>query len=375
MKGNISDAPPQLYGFKIRDLVLAMLLLQTTAIVLLMRYSKTRLGPDEPGYRATVAVFFAEVLKLPFCMFMASRAVSSAASTSSQPITLSTLLNDEVFGNLRDTLKCAVPAVAFTIQGNLLFVALANLDAPTYQVTYQSKTVFTALASFAILGRRLKASQWIALLLLCVGGVLVSDLTGAPKKAGGHVNTVVGVGAVLAAAGLSASSSVYFEMMLKKQATSAAVAAASLWLRNIQLGLFATPLAALAMSLNDGDFLAEHGMLHGFDGVVWMVVLLNGLGGLLVAATMKYADNIVKCFAAGLAMLAGTLLSVPIFGFELHPTFLLGLTSTITASVIYARAPDWALSFSAAQPRYEKVPSGEEAEQQRVESHSNGSRA
>ena len=28
--------------------------------------------------------------------------------------------------------RCAIPAVAYTLQSNLLFVALANLDAPTY---------------------------------------------------------------------------------------------------------------------------------------------------------------------------------------------------------------------------------------------------
>ena len=43
---------------------------------------------------------------------------------------------------------------------------------------------------------------------------------------------------------------------------------------------------------------------------VWGVVLLNSAGGLLVAATMKYADNVVKCFATAIAILLGTLLSV-----------------------------------------------------------------
>ena len=34
------------------------------------------------------------------------------------------------------TLACrmGVPALAYTVQGNLLFVALAHLEAPTYQV-------------------------------------------------------------------------------------------------------------------------------------------------------------------------------------------------------------------------------------------------
>ena len=69
-------------------------------------------------------------------------------------------------------------------------------------------------------------------------------------------------------------------------------------------------------------------------------MVLNGLGGLLVAATMKYADNIVKCFAAALAILSGTLLSVPIFGFELSPIFAVGVACTICASILYSWAPE-----------------------------------
>ena len=115
---------------------------------------------------------------------------------------------------------------------------------------------------------------------------------------------------------------------------------AGLWLRNIQLGLFATPLAAAAMVYQDHEQIVNYGLLQGFDGVVWAVVLLNGCGGLLVAATMKYADNIVKCFAAALAILSGTLLSVPIFGFELQPLFATGVAVTVTASVLYSWAPE-----------------------------------
>jgi UDP-sugar transporter A1/2/3 len=85
---------------------------------------------------------------------------------------------------------------------------------------------------------------------------------------------------------------------------------------------------------------AQYGVLQGFDHVVWLIVMLNGLGGLLVAATMKYADNIVKCFAAALAILSGTLLSVPIFGFELSATFSVGVACTVSASTLYSWAPN-----------------------------------
>lgn len=36
------------------------------------------------------------------------------------------------------------------------------------------------------------------------------------------------------------------------------------------------------------------GFLQGFDFVVWMVVLMQAVGGLLVAIVIKYADNILK---------------------------------------------------------------------------------
>ena len=51
---------------------------------------------------------------------------------------------------------------------------------------------------------------------------------------------------------------------------------------------------------------------------------------------MKYADNILKCFATALAVLSGTLLSVPLFGFELTQTFALGASCTVGATALYS---------------------------------------
>ena len=139
------------YSFKIRDVVLGLLVLQSTSIVLLMRYSKTYpRGTIE--YRSSVAVLLAEAIKLPFCLLMIALTCGGARE-------LVRVLRADVLGNLTDTLKCAVPAVAYTLQGNLLFVALAHLEAPTYQVLAQGKTLFTALFSWLIIGRQLRASQ------------------------------------------------------------------------------------------------------------------------------------------------------------------------------------------------------------------------
>ena len=351
---------------KVRNMVLGMLVLQTTSIVLLMRYSKARAAPP---YLSSVAVVFAEALKLPFCVAMTARAVGWDGRR------LRTLLQREVLLSA-DTLRLAVPALGFTFQNNLLFLALANLEAPTYQVTYQSKTLFTALFSRLLLGRALEVSQWVALVLLALGAVLVSDLTAAPRPNLAAMSPTVGISAVLVAAVLSASSSVYFEKLLKAkreraarrpdafepiaesqgspksyaaeaeaaeaaeaEAYARAVESASLWLRNIQLGAWALPLAAIVARMHDADAIDAGGLLQGFDHMVWLIVLLNGCGGLLVAATMKYADNIVKCFAAAMAILCGTVLSVPLFNFVLSPLFVAGALITAVATVLYSSAP------------------------------------
>jgi UDP-sugar transporter A1/2/3 len=68
-----------------------------------------------------------------------------------------------------ETLKLLIPAGLYTLQNNLLFVALSNLDAATYQVTYQLKILTTALFSVLMLGKKLDSIKWISLVLLMMG--------------------------------------------------------------------------------------------------------------------------------------------------------------------------------------------------------------
>ena len=206
-----------------RNVILATLVIQNSLTVVLMRYSRTSQGPHAPRYRAVEAVLASEALKLPMSLAMAAHALGGVRP-------LWRLLR--MYVPTSGTLKCGVPAFAYTIQSNLLFIATANLEAPTFQVTYQTKTLFTALFSVLLLRRRLKPSQWVALVLLFLGTVLASDVTGSPKGAvpssspkgdplvglsSSKGDPVVGLLAVLSAAILSASASVYFEVMLKTE--------------------------------------------------------------------------------------------------------------------------------------------------------------
>ena len=82
-------------------------------------------------------------------------------------------LNSEIIQKPVETLKLLVPAGLYTLQTQLLFLALSNLDAATNQVTYQLKILTTAMFSILMLGKKLNIKQKISLALLMFGVTLV----------------------------------------------------------------------------------------------------------------------------------------------------------------------------------------------------------
>ncbi|KAJ1639969.1 nucleotide-sugar transporter-domain-containing protein [Pavlovales sp. CCMP2436] len=302
--------------------VFALLVAQNSSLVLLMRHSRASPAAGEP-YLVSVAVLLAELLKLAICCV--------AIGPRSLPQQLHTHLVERWW----ETLKVGVPALLYTGQNYLLFIALSNLDAATFQVLYQLKTLFTALFSVMLLGKCLSLSQWLGLAVLTIGVIAVRrpDLSAAGSQHKRSINAV-GLGAVVAAAASSGFASVYFEKMLKPVS---GMPSASLWVRNVQLGLFALPTAALTALFNDGAAIREHGLLSGFGGAAVGVVMLNAAGGLLVAAVIKYADNIVKTFATVISIILSALLSVPLFGLVPSAGLLQGLALVCISVVLYSR--------------------------------------
>jgi UDP-sugar transporter A1/2/3 len=60
-------------------------------------------------------------------------------------------LNTHVVNAPVEMLKLSVPSFLYTVQNNLLYLALTNLDAATYQVCYQLKILTTAVFSMVLL--------------------------------------------------------------------------------------------------------------------------------------------------------------------------------------------------------------------------------
>ncbi|XP_076828748.1 solute carrier family 35 member A3b [Brachyhypopomus gauderio] len=305
---------------------LGLLVLQTTTLVLTMRYSRTQ-EAEGPRYLASSAVVCAELLKIFACTLL----IFNDNRFSVQA--LNRTLWDEIVCKPLETLKLTIPSGIYTLQNNLLYVALSHLDAATYQVTYQLKILTTALFSVSMLGMRLGSYQWLSLLILMTGVVLVQwplEPTLSPALVDLSAGTqFVGLVAVLVACLSSGFAGVYFEKILKETKQS-------VWIRNIQLGLFGLVFGLLGVFVYDGERVLKDGFLQGYNSITWTVVLLQALGGLVVAAVIKYADNILKGFATSISIILSSLISY-FWLDDFVPTrlFFMGSVLVITATFLY----------------------------------------
>ena len=106
---------------------LIVLVLQNTALVLTMRYSRT--VTTGPLYLASTAVVLTELVKFIICVSMIFR------SNDFDTARTLTVLKTEVIDKRMETLRLSVPSVLYTIQNNLLYIALSHLNAATFQVS------------------------------------------------------------------------------------------------------------------------------------------------------------------------------------------------------------------------------------------------
>ncbi|XP_029361429.1 UDP-galactose translocator [Echeneis naucrates] len=309
---------------KLKYISLAVLVVQNASLILSIRYVRTLPGDH---FFTTSAVVMAEVLKVLTCLLI-------ILLQKRFSVKLTTLfLVDSVLLQYKDTLKLAVPSLIYTLQNNLQYIAISNLPAATFQVTYQLKILTTALFSVLMLRKSLSRVQWVSLLLLFAGVAVVQVQQEGNKEASvsgtNNQNYMVGLVAVVISCLSSGFAGVYFEKILKGSS-------ASVWVRNVQLGIFGTALGMLGLWWNDGAAIAERGFLFGYTDMVWCVIFNQAFGGLLVAVVVKYADNILKGFATSFSIIVSTVMSIYLFGFHVDLLFTAGAGLVIGAVYMYS---------------------------------------
>lgn len=353
---------------------LVTLAVQNSALTLIMHYSRVSASSSRI-YSAATAVLMNELFKGLISLVIAFirmdvgsmydlTQASFSAGDRGVVVRLRKLWR-EIFSP--DCWKLSIPAILYgafssaaaleqalifeplVIQNNLQYVAATNLEAATFQVTYQMKILTTAAFSVILLRKKLSTVQWVSLLFLALGVGIVQIQAGVHNDAAGSphtpsMNVLKGFVAVAAACFTSGLAGVYFEMVLKNSQ-------ADLWVRNVQLSLFSL-LPALApiivtygsqMANGFGSFLPL--LFQNFGPWAWATVAVQVLGGLLTAMVIKYSDNILKGFATSLSIVISFLASVALFNFQMTSTFLLGSVVVLVATWLYNSQPKRLTAF------------------------------
>ncbi|KAB8079479.1 nucleotide-sugar transporter-domain-containing protein [Aspergillus leporis] len=350
-----------------------LLTVQYTTFVLLLHYSRAIPPTDGKRYLTSTAVFFNEIVKLAISLTMALYEVSKTAPPTVPATSLFFSLTSAVFSG--DSWKLAIPASLYTLANSLQYIALSNLQAAPFQVTYQLKLIATAILSVIFLNRSVSLRRWGLLLLLLVGvglvqiplsksgdvslqdevahhafprsleewkaaklnqpnlhkrsatyeGIEEDMMTAFPR-----MNAVVGLLATVGACVASSLAGVYLEKVLKDSAKSM-----SLWVRNVQLAVYSIfPALFIGVVFLDGEKIAANGFFGGYNWTVWSTVIVQAIGGIATSFCIGHAYRDTRNVATATSIFLTTLGSIWLFEFELTGNFILGMFAVLAATYL-----------------------------------------
>ncbi|KAH9815015.1 nucleotide-sugar transporter-domain-containing protein [Melampsora americana] len=262
------------------------------------------------------------------------------------------------------------------VQNNLLYVALSNLDTPTFLVTSQLKILSTALFSVLIFKKSLTNLQWTSLVLLTLGVSLVqlqprSSTKSSHRELNDGQDWLKGLIAIICSCLSSGLAGCYFEKLVKdresrpitgKEETNVTNTdtptaspekdqprflqiskslSNSLWAKNIQLSFCTIPFAFLAIYLDPHAYIEvkTRGFFCGYSALVWSVIVYHALGGILVSIIVKQSSTVTKSFANSLSIVLSALLSSGFSGAIPSGHYLLGTALVIISTRMYSSQP------------------------------------
>ncbi|XP_051510820.1 CMP-sialic acid transporter-like [Myxocyprinus asiaticus] len=297
---------------------LTVMTLVTATYTVALRYTRT---VTSDLYFSTTAVCITEIIKLLLSLVMLLRETGDLGRCK-------TALVNHIFKSPKELLKLSVPSVVYAIQNNMAFLALSNLDAAVFQVTYQLKIPCTALCTVLMLNRSLSKLQWFSVFMLCGGVALVQWTPPESTKVQVEQNPFLGFVAIAIAVLCSGFAGVYFEKVLKSSDTS-------LWLRNIQMYLSGILVTLIGVFVTDRAKVLEKGFFFGYTPWVCLVIFLASVGGMYTSVVVKYTDNIMKGFSAAAAIVLSTVASVILFGLQITVTFMAGALLVCVSIYLY----------------------------------------
>lgn len=210
----------------------------------------------------------------------------------------------------------------------LSFVAFQGIGAGEFTVCAQLKVLTTAGFSVIVLGTTLSGTKWRALAVLVLGCILVASpsLQGNDNERDASI-VALGYSAVLSEVVLSGFASIYFEKIVKS--TTEII---TIWERNFQLSVYSIGMYSLFILLERSP---RRNAWDNWSSLTVIVATLGAAGGILVAATLKYADAILKTLATAGSIVISTVLGHFLLAGPLDIVMALGAIAVIMSIFNY----------------------------------------
>lgn len=316
-------------GCLLQFVVLAALSVQNTAGILI---NSAAMKPPEDGlvmWNTQSGVIYQEAFKTltSLCLLLAGGERLSA-----------------VFASGYEFLRSGVPGFSYLIVNNLTYLAVAHLDPALFAVTQKLRILFAAMLTVFVLGTEVGCIRWAALVFLCIGVGLVQfafDSHGrdrgstaqSMKAEADALDEARGLTATLGAALISALAGVYCEKILKDSDTS-------IWVRNVHFSIYGCLLGIMGLVVTGelGQVLSD-GLFAGYHPLIWVAVVNNGVGGILVSLAIKHVDVVASNFSQTVAIVFISLFSVVFLGREVNSSFVFGVGIVCSATFMYAVNP------------------------------------
>ncbi|GKY90388.1 hypothetical protein MPSEU_000012800 [Mayamaea pseudoterrestris] len=209
-----------------------------------------------------------------------------------------------------------VPATLYAIQNMCSLMAYQNLDALTYNVLNQTKTLSAALCCYLVMGRKQSNVQIVALFLLIAAALIVEKIISIDTfSTGGEASSrrdlqesqlhehdsfslnskhwTHGVIPILAASFISGMTGAMTQRSLQS-----ANGGRNPYLFSMELCVGGLVVLFINLLLSgDGADIINKGFFHGWQLSTLVPVLTNAAGGIIVGLVTKYAGSVRKGFA------------------------------------------------------------------------------
>ena len=201
-------------------------------------------------------------------------------------------------------LRLMVPAVIYVVQNNLYLYAASELNPAFFQALWQMRILMSATLSWLVLKKRILPIQWLCILGIFAGVMLVKTATttaravtsSASITSSGSGKTLTASFALCAAAALSSTAGVILEFIFRDRSVN-------LWASNVQLSCFSILPAACIVLFRDVSHLGP--VLHDLHASPWPmgVVFCQSFNGMMIAILLKKAGVIINDFTSAVSII------------------------------------------------------------------------